>query len=309
MKVLSWDIGIKNLAFCLTEFLPNEKENEADTLNFEKAHIKVLKWDVINIQDTQNNIKTYNCEFTLPKKGKVCGKKAKHFEFGTWKTYCGTHIKKIECENTQLINKIKCNHILKNNTRCQKGIKFVKENGLEGYCSTHSKNPDISHLLSPIHKNTKYNLHQVSNNLIQLLDELNFTPDIDIILIENQPAFKNPKMKSIQMILYSYFLIRYQIDMKGKLDIHFMMANNKLKVKLPDSQVEEQYQKQVTQKFKTKYQRFKELAKKYCSYYLIHQESLNHWIPEYEKHQKKDDLADTFLMCVYYSQNSKKFKV
>ena len=31
--------------------------------------------------------------------------------------------------------------------------------------------------------------------------------DVDIVVIENQPVLKNPTMKSIQMVLYSYFLI------------------------------------------------------------------------------------------------------
>ena len=29
--------------------------------------------------------------------------------------------------------------------------------------------------------------------------------DVDGVVIENQPSLKNPKMKSIQMIVYSYF--------------------------------------------------------------------------------------------------------
>ena len=30
--------------------------------------------------------------------------------------------------------------------------------------------------------------------------------EVDYVFIENQPVLKNPQMKSIQMILYSYFL-------------------------------------------------------------------------------------------------------
>lgn len=296
MKVLSWDIGIKNLAYCLIEYCNDE--------------MKIISWDVINIQGSENKTRNYTCEFTIPKKGCLCGKKAKHYQYGTWTTYCGTHVKKIDSLESQLISKRKCNHILKNNTRCQKNIKFETEHGLEGYCTIHAKNKDISVELLPIEKKQKSNLHQISRNLISILDEINFAAEIDIILIENQPAFKNPKMKSIQMILYTYFVIRYQVDMKNiHLGIYFMMANNKLKVKLPNLELQEKYQKDINHKYKTKYQRFKELGKTYCGYYLENEKNLKQWQSEYQKHQKQDDLADTFLMCVYYLQNSKKFKV
>ena len=52
----------------------------------------------------------------------------------------------------------------------------------------------------------------ISENLIKELDERPKLLDIDTITIENQPAFKNPKMKSIQTIIYTYFLIRGRID-------------------------------------------------------------------------------------------------
>ena len=58
--------------------------------------------------------------------------------------------------------------------------------------------------------------------------------EADVITIENQPAFKNPKMKSIQMIIYTYFNMRGRIDVKNPekyIDrILFLSASNKLKV-------------------------------------------------------------------------------
>ena len=32
--------------------------------------------------------------------------------------------------------------------------------------------------------------------------------NVNTVCIENQPALKNPIMKSVQMIIYSYFLIK-----------------------------------------------------------------------------------------------------
>lgn len=58
--------------------------------------------------------------------------------------------------------------------------------------------------------------------------------DVDYVVIENQPSLKNPQMKSIQMILYSYFVILGKaIDLGGDhkiCTIDFCSASNKLKV-------------------------------------------------------------------------------
>ncbi len=70
--------------------------------------------------------------------------------------------------------------------------------------------------------------------------------EVDYVFIENQPVLKNPQMKSIQMILYSYFLfygitdgiLIQKSDIEGKIEeynhkvkaVDFCSASNKLKV-------------------------------------------------------------------------------
>ncbi len=70
--------------------------------------------------------------------------------------------------------------------------------------------------------------------------------EVDYVYIENQPVLKNPQMKSIQMILYSYFLfygitdgiLIQKSDNQGNLEeynhkvktVDFCSASNKLKV-------------------------------------------------------------------------------
>ena len=48
MIVLSWDVGIINLAFCLIEY--NDDKNW-----------KILDWDIINLTD-RNKIKCVECD-------------------------------------------------------------------------------------------------------------------------------------------------------------------------------------------------------------------------------------------------------
>ena len=56
--------------------------------------------------------------------------------------------------------------------------------------------------------NIKKNKKKVYENIPDILDKYVDFMKAEYILIENQPCMKNPTMKSIQMILYSYFLIK-----------------------------------------------------------------------------------------------------
>ena len=43
--------------------------------------------------------------------------------------------------------------------------------------------------------------------IIKKIKRKNNFKDCEHIILENQPVLKNPKMKSIQMIVYNYFLM------------------------------------------------------------------------------------------------------
>ena len=49
---------------------------------------------------------------------------------------------------------------------------------------------------------------ELTDYLINKCDEKFKNLDFDIVVLENQPGFKNPHMKSIQMILFTYFKMR-----------------------------------------------------------------------------------------------------
>ena len=54
--------------------------------------------------------------------------------------------------------------------------------------------------------------------------------NIDYLLIENQPVRLNPIIKSIQMFIYSYFMIRGCVDKNNIREIKLVHAKNKLKL-------------------------------------------------------------------------------
>ena len=288
MKILSWDIGIKNLSYCLVSYIDNE--------------IKIISWEIINLVSDDKKKEKIICQGFL-NNGSTCTKEAKSFNSNTLVPYCKVHSKKF---NTELVLEIKnntCSHYLKNkDSRCPKKIVWETSNPLVGYCGTHYKKYNPDDLKKKVKKKKNENFDDISIKLIQELDQREFLQDADIILIENQPALKNPKMKSIQMLVYSYFLIRSKIDKNNLTTISFLLANNKLKVKLDDLE-KNNLILENNKKIKDKYKRRKELAKDYCLYYLENNITDKKWLDIYQSHKKKDDLADTFLMNVYKIQN------
>lgn len=276
MKYLSWDIGIKNLSYCMMD----------DKCN-------IIAWEILDIS---GEIKNEHLCITIQKNKKICNKKASFYNLDNHNFYCSKHMKDFK-EDIIDIKKIRCCHKMKNGGLCGKKISYETNNHFIGYCKTHSKNHSDENL-KEIKKESKGTLDNTILTLINLLDSKPHLLEANVITIENQPAFKNPKMKSIQMIIYSYFNIRGRID-ASKNDVNyidrilFLSASNKLKVNF-DNKVE------VTQKITTnnKYKKNKELAKLYCLEFL---EDSN-WISFFNNHKKKDDLADTYLMNIYQIQ-------
>ena len=80
MKILSIDVGIKNLAYCLIE-----TAIQGDTF-------KIIKWDVINLCE-----ETPICQYIITNKNKTkaCDKKSCLFRDDIF--YCRTHAKKQNC--------------------------------------------------------------------------------------------------------------------------------------------------------------------------------------------------------------------
>ncbi len=92
----------------------------------------------------------------------------------------------------------------------------------------------------------KKNRTLLFKNIPVKLNQIPELLEVDYVYIENQPVLKNPQMKSIQMILYSYFLfygitdgiLIQKSDVNGVIEeynhkvkaVDFCSASNKLKV-------------------------------------------------------------------------------
>jgi hypothetical protein len=233
MKLLSWDVGIYNLSYCILE------------KNDENKEIKIIDWNIVNLVDSEKMKKDRNLLFeNIPRK-----------------------------------------------------------------------------------------LHE----LPQLLD-------VDSVVIENQPSLKNPQMKSIQMILYSYFLILGKVIGNSEItksyiqNVDFCSASNKLKVYdgpkivLPEKKsrakkkneevvdnkieitideensdnknieiieiIQEKEEEKKAKSSSLKYADKKRLAIEHALYYLKKDQPT--YFDFFNNHKKKDDLADSFLQGLYY---------
>ena len=211
MNVLSFDIGIKNLSYCILD----------------KSTQKIIDWGIINIS----------------------------------------------CDKL-------CNHVNTKNKCCDKSATYSHEDIL--LCSSHSKLKQYPNKCKKIKSdNSVYNIGK------KMIEELDKYPDFlecSDVIVENQPSLKNPTMKSIQMMVYSYFLIR------GKCNkLEMINARNKLKVYNGPK---------IFCDIKDKYKKNKFLAIEYCKEMIKDEE--NKFIELYNNSKKKDDLADSYLQGFYY---------
>jgi hypothetical protein len=280
--VLSFDVGVIHLAYCLFT-----KEN---------GKLKIIEWDNIDLTDR---------EFTKCH----CGLKASFINNNNY--YCKVHSKKINpLEEFDVLFKENisnnCVHLIKDHSCNRKSAYEYSGNYL---CSTHSKTKYKS--LQSLCKNKPFKNKSVGSldfdetklKLFQILEEKKELLKADIVLIENQPSFKNPTMKSISISLYDFYLIRgimdKEITKSNITKVKFMSPSNKLKL------VDEGETKKIVIAKATNesiaYKLTKQLSIKYTRELIVH---LPDWLLFLNSKKKLDDLCDAFLQgCYYYEKN------
>jgi hypothetical protein len=287
MKVLSWDVGIINLAYCLIDY------------NKETKDYKILDWDIINLTDRDKM------------KCTECNANPSYYQEVSDKYYCKNHSKLAMItppDFTLLFNtndKETCSFEGKTDV-CGKKSKYeLNATQCYHYCNTHAKSKYKS--LCNEYKlinHSKKGIDKMSMDdfLLRLVKELEQRPlllNCDSVFIENQPTMKNPRMKTISVTLYNYYLIRGIIDKeitKSPLKaVHFMAPSNKLKLANEGDKVELVKVKNNDDDSKT-YKLTKALGVKYCLEMI---KQYPEWVNKFNSHKKKDDLADCFLQGMY----------
>ena len=314
--ILSFDVGVIHLSYCLLtkkEFIKSDGSTKFD-------------WDIID----WNNIDLTNRD----EQKCFCGAKAKLSNTinGDTKYYCKTHGKKVEVnikpfeecfkEVSKTKDKKLCGHLIhsKSETKlCGKTAGYYRMGSLGQiesdkdiecyYCKTHATQINTNETKGSQLKNfkikssTTLNFDDVKYRLMMELETRSNLLSADYVVIENQPAFKNPRMKSIASTLYDYYLIRGIIDKpttKSNItQVKFMSPSNKLKI-ADEGDTKQLIKAKSTDDTKA-YKLTKSLGIKYCLDLTTHlPDSQKH----FNSHKKKDDLADSFLQGAYFYSNN-----
>ena len=269
MKILSIDVGIKNLSFCL--FLTPE-----DNLN----HLKVIQWDNIDISE-----KTDTKCIEIDKNG-LCDKPAKFTKDS--KCYCLKHSKKHNY--LQPLAEFKQSYL--NKQKIQSLIDIADK-----YKLKYENPPKKSNILAIINEfinnncytaisktnATKINLVTIGRNIQHKFDEIfnEHLLSIDTIIIENQIGPIANKMKTIQGMISQYFIMR-----NNNINIEFISACNKLKDFLSEEKID--------------YKQRKKLGVQTCLGIVNNDFRFKEWNTFFAKHNKKDDLSDCFLQGIWF---------
>lgn len=126
------------------------------------------------------------------------------------------------------------------------------------------------------------------NTLIQIFDE---TFETDIVLIENQPMLKNGNMKTMAVVIYTYFNVQ-RLQYGHIREVKFISASNKLKC-LKSQELESTLKEQ----YKDRKKLGVEIAKLYLP--IICPERLD-W---FTSQKKKDDVCDSFCQGIYFMEH------
>ena len=134
------------------------------------------------------------------------------------------------------------------------------------------------------------------DNIVGSLEELKLS--INYVLIENQPSNLNGIMKSIQLLIFSYFSLLKHWD---KLNMNVLLINASLKLQYhtfkPEPLIKIDSQRTKKEQKRDKYRNNKNDGIEITKYYIKDNEILNNY---FIKYKKKDDLADTLLQTVSY---------
>lgn len=296
MKVLGFDVGIKNLAYCVVE-------NDNDGY-FNIVGECCKNWNIINLTE-QNELSCANegCTNSITKTA-VFDEKNYYF--------CTKHKsyhKVIELQNaidfkdTDDAN-IKCECI----KSCKTKSKWIY-NGVH-YCAKHKETFMKKIIKERELKKYKtfvkdFSIHDLKLALLTKLDDhMDIFLNVDTVCIENQPVFRNPTMKAISDVMYTWFLMRGFIE-KEKYNstinkLTFFAPSNKMKINNKEKELNDKIDNA-----KNKYKKTKNLAIEQCSEMINHK---NEFIEHLNKFKKKDDMCDAYLHGVYYIQKEMKLK-
>ena len=287
MKILSFDIGIKNLAFCLANYDIITKK------------LIIEEWDIINLLEDEFNKQLICQHINKNKPYNNCKKIAKFNSKNKKFSFCKTHMSKfnipelsilpIDNNNLYICDDIECSkkskYYVNNKKLCPKHKNIILDCHNQNYIFKKIKN--ISANDYPIDKITDYMIHILDNKYLHFLNS-------DIVLLELQ-LMKSPRIKTLSNYLYMYYRmngIHYKKNNSNINDVRYIMASSKLL-----------FNKNNTKDDIDSYNNRKKTGIDNVNEYLTINQLIDNKI-WFNKQKKQDDLADALLQILIYIQRN-----
>lgn len=282
MNLVSFDVGIKNMAYCIFQYKDNQ--------------LTVQEWDIINLLESTKTAKTCTFEIQSKKQTKICNKKAKHIKSD--QCYCETHAKMaVKTNDWFFLTDVFKKSQLSKKTKEDLFILGQKYNMFTNIPKTKKETIDTilqqcdNRSLEKIKKEkTKTandtDLITVGKKMKLELDKVVGINEITHVAIENQISKIASRMKTVQGMLSQYFIMQDICPI-----IEYISSLNKLK-------------DLIINKEENTYKQHKKDGIEICKMILEQNPSLGNF-DNVLNVTKKDDLADAFLQGIWYLKKNK----
>jgi hypothetical protein len=290
MKLLSFDVGIRNLAMCMFSQPTVEANNQ----------LTIDQWGIIDLLSDDEPRETQTCQ-QANKNGPMgrCTKEAtySHTSNGCTSLYCNTHAKKSpwifpqKKHTTPALRKLTLPKLKEMAASLQlpplaSHTSITKANLLDQITAYVAANT-LTSLETAKVLAKDLSLVELGRRMAAKLDLVEGISEVTHVIIENQIAPLANRMAIIQGMITAYFILRNPATV-----IEHISSINKLKALQP---------KVPTGQPKHTYKENKQNSITFCEKCI--QEKFPNWLTLFQSHRKRDDLADCFLQGIWYLGN------
>jgi len=298
MKLISFDIGIKNMAYCIFHL-----ETSSQPI--------IYDWNILNLMEKEETEKNICSCYLKPKNkkmsAKICGKIAK-FSKNT-QYFCEKHAKTnseyiLPSKETSpsFFNKMKVDELKTtyNKIKIFNDCENLKKQHLLDKINNFYKEKCFIPIINKKKKSAnETDLIIIGKNMKTLLNQIVGIQDITHVIIENQISPIANRMKTIQGMLAQYFIM-----INNDITIEFVSSSNKLRSFENGEKLENVFLGNTISETKEKtqskiYKKHKVDGVTKCSQILEKNEDFKKWAHVLQT-KKKDDLADCFLQGIWY---------